>query len=220
MKRLGIVPDLVINVDTSWEWPEITKHLDDLEAVTWPIKRIKVDLQAEAITHGWPHIHNRWCTGIKIKAIRQAIREHGGTNRVEVIGIAADEEKRAKSSKRKWYPLVAYGISQSEALAICKHEGFDFGGLYEKRARVSCYCCPLQRWGELKQIRVERPELWQRMSDCEKAMEKLHDFKQMSFAKMEAKVDAASYWPVIPECLTLDEAIIRGKFGVSIRSGR
>jgi len=45
---------------------------------------------------------------------------------------------------------------------------YDWGGLYEKFQRLSCYCCPLSRLGELKVVHNEFPELWGKMRTMDK----------------------------------------------------
>lgn len=72
---------------------------------------------------------------------------------------------RLKPDKR--YPLVEWGITEAEALKVCYDRGFTFGGLYEIYRRASCWCCPLQRIGELRNLRRHHPELWARLLDMD-----------------------------------------------------
>ena len=76
------------------------------------------------------------------------------------VGIAADEQKRVKDEQ---YPLVEWNITEREALQLCYDRGYDWGGLYEIYHRCSCWCCPLQRIGELRKLRHHHPELWERL---------------------------------------------------------
>ena len=81
-------------------------------------------------------------------------------------GIAADEAHRAqKNGGKHATPLIDWGITEKEALSYCKSLGFDWGGgLYDEgRSRVSCYCCPLQRIGELRLTYLHHPDLWENM---------------------------------------------------------
>ena len=108
--------------------------------------------------------------GRKINAIEKYYRQQNDFT--SCIGFAADEAKRVPTGlKKKWperYPLIEYDISEKEALEYCYSKGFDWGGLYEMFGRVSCFCCPLQRIGELKMLRQQRPELWSRMIEMDK----------------------------------------------------
>ena len=81
------------------------------------------------------------------------------------LGIAADEAHRCKDLH---YPLVDWGITEVQALQICYDRGFDFGGLYRIYRRASCWCCPFQRLGELRNLRHHPPELWARLLDLDK----------------------------------------------------
>ena len=209
LKYLGIAPDMVLYVDSGWEWPEVADHLDKLESATWPITRLSCDLPGLSRNHGWPTYHNRWCNSAKRKALSDA-RKHLANDYVEVIGIAADEDKRVKHNPRRWYPLVAYDITQDEALEICYQAGYDFGGIYRSRSRLSCYCCPLQRWGELQQIRLDRPDLWAEMQRCDDAMPQPSEFKGTTWAAAEARVDAMPK-PRTVRVTTIETAVSRAR---------
>ena len=82
---------------------------------------------------------------------------------MQYIGIAADEARRCKQDKPKRYPLVDWGIDEAQALQICYDRGFDFGGLYRIYHRASCFCCPFQGIGELRQLRLHHPQLWEKL---------------------------------------------------------
>ena len=82
----------------------------------------------------------------------------------QYVGIAADEAHRCKDLH---YPLVDWGITEAQALQLCYDRGFDFGGLYRIYHRASCWCCPFQRIGELRNLRHHHPELWARLLDLD-----------------------------------------------------
>lgn len=116
--------------------------------------------------NGWPGMTVRWCTGqLKEHLIRKELNRLKGEKAViQYIGIAADEAWPCKEHR---YPLVDWGITESEALQICYDRGFDFGGLYQIYRRASCWCCPLQRIDELRKLRHHHPELWARLLDMD-----------------------------------------------------
>ena len=176
----------VVFFDTGWEFPEMKAHIDKLEKYTGldfirlkptepfdyllnekPIIARKGPMKGKPhrIGNGWPSAMRRWCTRLKINAIEKYYRQQ--KDFISCIGFAADEAKRVPVvSKKKWperYPLIEWDVSEQEALQYCYDHGFDWGGLYELFGRVSCYCCPLQRIGELRNLRTHRPELWARM---------------------------------------------------------
>jgi 3'-phosphoadenosine 5'-phosphosulfate sulfotransferase (PAPS reductase)/FAD synthetase len=102
-------------------------------------------------------------------------RKRGGVNSIpnEVIefhGIAFDEKERTSNNKGRniKYPLVDWQITEKQALEYCYSKGFDWGGLYEKMSRVSCWCCPLSRISGLRVLYNDFPELWEKLEEMDK----------------------------------------------------
>lgn len=136
------------------------------------------------VGYGWPDFRNRWCTALKQEAFKKSvysddiysprIRGNGKKihfNIVEYHGIAADEKDRFnknKDGRNIKMPLVDWNITEEQALEYCYNKGFNWGGLYEKMARVSCWCCPLSRIGELKTLYCEFPDLWIKLMKMDK----------------------------------------------------
>ena len=83
----------------------------------------------------------------------------------QYVGIAADEAQRCKGDQ---YPLVEWGITESEALQHCYARGFRIGNLYEIYHRASCWCCPFQRIDELRKLRKHHPELWEKLMELDR----------------------------------------------------
>ena len=115
------------------------------------------------------------------------MKEHGFSraNTKLYIGIAADEPKRVKDDV---YPLFEWGITEEQALQYCYKHGFDWGGLYKERTRLSCWICPMQHVHDLKLLYRDFPELWaelKRLNDGvirnnkEERQGILYEFKQM-----------------------------------------
>lgn len=179
----------VIYVDTGMEFPEVSEHLDRLERYTGvPISRIKAPLDFEYYLcevprprislplkgYGFPNIHCRWCTTyLKTDPFKKYVeKKYPNLQICKCIGIALDEQKRVdhkllKSGKVR-YPLIDYGLTEAEALQLCYDHGFDFGGLYKHRSRLSCWCCPLQSIGDLRALYRYHPKLWQRLKELQK----------------------------------------------------
>lgn len=129
------------------------------------------------VGNGWPSSSRRWCTRQKVDSINLFCKPI--PNSVSMIGYAADEENRIKDNGKipQRYPLVELGITEAEALQYCYDKGFNWGGLYEVFGRVSCFCCPLQRVGELRKLRSKRPELWQKTLEMEAMIPNNRGFK-------------------------------------------
>ena len=85
-----------------------------------------------------------------------------GHDIVQYIGIAADEPNRVRDKR---YPLVEWGMTEADCLTYCKERGFEWGGLYDIFTRVSCWCCPLQSYDELRRLRTHFPDLWKQLME-------------------------------------------------------
>lgn len=190
--------DAVITADTGMEFPEMYEHFGRLDDYLYRERGIHITtlrhphgfewlmfdepkqkpsclerrarLGVPPYGNGWPGAKVRWCTGqLKTHLINKEVnRLKRGKNAVQHIGIAADETWRCKDDPHIRYPLVEWGITEAQALQICYDRGFDFGGLYEHYHRASCWCCPLQSVGNLRELRHHHPELWARLLDMDK----------------------------------------------------
>ncbi len=118
---------------------------------------------------GWPSSLRRWCTREKVNTIERYLKSRYDLDKVIMcVGFASDESEREtrfmRARKYQYrYPLIEWSWPESKCLEYCKLLGYDWGGLYEHFRRVSCFCCPLQRIGELRNLRKYYPELWQIM---------------------------------------------------------
>ena len=117
----------------------------------------------------WPGPKMRWCTDrLKTRPRTKFLRDYRKEyNIIEYVGIAADEEYRLRRKindrENKRYPLVDWGMTEADCLKYCYDRGFDWGGLYEKFSRVSCWCCPLQSLPGLRVLYHEFPEHWKQL---------------------------------------------------------
>ncbi len=194
MIERGLPIDAVIWADTGMEFPEMYAHIAKVGEYLYQERglhitvlrhprgfeyfMLEVPQQKKAaierrITmgqplygYGWPGVKVRWCTGqLKTHLITKEVNRLKGQHQLQqYVGIAADEAWRCKGLN---YPLVDWGITEAQALQICYDRGFDFGGLYEIYHRASCWCCPLQRIGELRNLRHHHPELWARLLELD-----------------------------------------------------
>lgn len=179
MLERGMPIDDIIFCDTTMEFPAMYEHIDKVEKyIGRPITRLKPPhdfiyyfAEYEKIRgknkgkkgYGWPRMWARWCTRLfKIDLTAKYLRRVGEYKLY--IGIARDEPKRhQKRMKNVIHPLYDWGITESMALQYCYNYGFDWGGLYEQFRRVSCWCCPLQPLNELRNLRKNYPELWDKL---------------------------------------------------------
>lgn len=119
--------------------------------------------------YGFPFLRGPWCnTRLKtrpMKAWGNGIGKHK-----EIVGIASDEEARAKKDtvKGKILPLVDHNIAEAEAFGICRRADLLSPAYSGGRCRLGCWFCHNQRVGELRRLRKEHPELWQKLMTLDK----------------------------------------------------
>lgn len=196
MLEKGIPIDRVICVDTTKEFPAMYQHIEKVQSMCpVEIEIVKIDFDywfGEHIKtrgkrkgqkgYGFPDFRNRWCTALKQESYGKIVaskqynpRKRGGVGElpidvIEYHGIAFDEKVRADNSNGRniKYPLIEWGITEKQALEYCYSRGLDWDGLYEKFHRVSCWCCPLSRIGELRVLYNDFPELWGELQEMDK----------------------------------------------------
>lgn len=158
-----------------WEFPEMREHIEKVKNVLGikidTVKTVRPWNEYLAI-NGWATPQLRWCTNEKINAIRRYARFYRPN--IQYIGFAADEMRRVNKAQKQnektnrryngvEFPLVEFGVTEAMAFDICKAHGFNFGGLYEHRNRVSCWCCPLQRTEQILLLKKTHPKLFKKM---------------------------------------------------------
>lgn len=130
--------------------------------------------------YGWAGHKSRWCTKtLKVGIIERHLRELRETYEViQYIGIAADEDYRLEREQNQdpshRHPLREWGWNENQALYYCYSRGYDWEGLYELKrnpktgkARVSCWCCPLQSYEDIRILRQHFPDLWEKLLDLD-----------------------------------------------------
>jgi len=185
MLEKNIKIDRVICIDTTKEFPAMYRHIEKVESMILPLKIEIVKFNFDYlfgehivktrngsknnIGYGWPSFLNRWCTTQKTQLSKRLLKTE--KNYIKNIGIASDEDGRVGKNlkgENLQYPLIEWGITEKQALEYCYSKGLDWEGLYEKFHRVSCWCCPLSRTGELKVLYNEFPNLWEELQQMDK----------------------------------------------------
>lgn len=186
--------DEVIFCDTTMEFPAMMRHIAKVKALVESAgikfttlqaehdfeyymlhhepNRKKTELQGR-VGYSWPGPRQRWCTrALKVQIINKYLSQlRQEYDVVQYKGIAADEgyrlERKGNQMESHRHPLVEWGWTEADALAYCYKKGLDWEGLYELFNRVSCWCCPLQPLEELRTLRKQFPDLWQRLADLD-----------------------------------------------------
>lgn len=189
----GYPVDIILYCNTGLEFPEMEEHIRKVEEyigrkitvlknpkgfMYWATEHKRV-VRSEKIPganpgdiitgYAWPSMFSRWCTReLKTDVIARYLRElRKEYDIVQYIGIAADEPQREREHN---YPLISWGMTEADCLKYCYARGFDWGGLYEIWDRVSCWCCPLQGLDDLRKLRDYRPELWERLREMDRLL--------------------------------------------------
>lgn len=118
--------------------------------------------------YGFPMVRGAWCNDrLKVKQLKQW--KKGMSDYISVVGIAADEYKRVNRKKESGtiLPLVKYGITEAEAFDLCKREGLLSTAYNNGRTRLGCWFCHNQRLSELRRLRKEYPDLWERLLELD-----------------------------------------------------
>lgn len=180
MLEEGWPVDIILFCDTGLEFEAMYRHIDKLEQyIGRPITRIKSQQSFEYLFleytpkrknpkligekgFSWPGPRNRWCTAtLKTRVINSYLRPlEKEYELIHYVGIAADEPNRIRDRR---YPLIEWGMTEADCLAYCRERGFDWEGLYDIFHRVSCWCCPLQSFEEMRKLRKHFPELWEQL---------------------------------------------------------
>lgn len=224
--------DIILYCDTGLEFPEMEEHIKKVENyigrkittlkaekdfMYWATKHKRVvkssnfpGLNPGDIVegYGWPTVFSRYCTReLKITVLNRYLSQlKKDYEIIQYVGIAVDEQNRKKDLN---YPLIEWGMTESDCLAYCYERGFNWDGLYEIWGRVSCWCCPLQSLDDLKKLKTYRPELWGKLKEmdrkiCEKG--KIQKYgKKMNFQFTRSLTDIERRFEVE------DEFIAQGK---------
>lgn len=193
MIELGEHIDEVITCDTYMEFPAMYRHIDKVkqvvEAAGIKFTRLQnentfyyhmFDYQKSSGKHthlrgkAWPTPLQRWCTGdMKRDVIKKYLRELSKSHNIIMCnGIAADEGSRLlrknNQTEDKRHPLVEWGWTEADCLKYCYDHGYDWEGLYTLFSRVSCWCCPLNRIENLRNLWKHFPDLWSELREMDK----------------------------------------------------
>ena len=221
MIELGYKIDEVVFCDTTMEYPAMIRHVEKVKQVVEgagikfttlapdhdfeyylteaEVPNRRKDSEYLGVPgYGWPSHKIRWCTKhLKLEPIKKYFQDlRGAYDVIQYIGIAADEGYRLEREHNKnpnhLHPLVEWNWTEADAMAYCRAHGYDWEGLYDIFARVSCWCCPLQHYDELRKLRKHFPDLWQRLIelDAKQWQTYVHGYRVPEFELRFALEDA------------------------------
>lgn len=178
--------------------------------------KIKKYAHINVLGRSWPTGKVRWCTGELKKDVTKAhYKELEEKYDVyQLIGIAADEALRlgtkTAEENHQLHPLADWGWTEKDCLQYCYDNGVDWGGYYETMDRLSCFCCPMKNYKELRLMRKNYPEVWATLRDMDDRT--WHSFKDgCSVRDIEKRFDLEE------EFLAKGESITSRKFYNALR---
>lgn len=134
----------------------------------YKVNRGKKVPQRKGMYYGFPMsgrcIINR---AVKIKPIQNYLKSYN-EKFVEYVGIAIDEPKRLERLKdtNKISLLEKYCFTEQMAYDLCKEYGL-LSPIYSFTKRGGCWFCPNARLNELKHLRTNYPDLWNKLLELE-----------------------------------------------------
>lgn len=161
-------------VNHGTDWPETYEYFamfqEWIEGKWYPkITVLKPNVQGSdtLYDHCWkymmiPSFMRRWCTDkFKVSVLHKYFKPPA----FEMVGIDADEIRRAKIQNRKGfdmrYPLIEADIGRAECKEIIKKHGLPIP------MKSGCYICPFQRVIQWKELRRKHPELFCKAAQLE-----------------------------------------------------
>lgn len=182
LQERGERPDIILFADTGGELPETYWHVQSISE--WcllagfpPITTVKssgVTLEEDCITrgalpsvaYGFKTCSMRW----KVQPQEKYLRSIGVTEYTKLIGIDADETRRAKEYDGTRYPLIEWGWGRDECV-----EAIDRAGLPQP-GKSACFFCPSSKPKEILFLKKRHPDLLKRALALE-ANAELHTIK-------------------------------------------
>lgn len=70
-------------------------------------------------------------------------------------------------------------MTDSDCFEICKKNGFDFHGFYEKRSRTGCWFCPLQNKKNLRSLYLYDRDKWESFCQMQERARELFPIEPM-----------------------------------------
>ncbi len=183
----GFPLDYVVFYDTGMEFNAIYRNVEKITTIVEgygakmrilrPRTSFLFDMLVRPICARTPKEHYgfdwcggrcRWATQNKVTEIKKFILSLNCKSCVQYIGIAADEPRRVRSENDKIYPLVEWGMTESDCLQYCRARGWAWKenspsgeiDLYDILDRVSCWCCANKNLKELRNYYQFLPDYW------------------------------------------------------------
>lgn len=157
--------------------------------------------------YGFPMQRTPWCNSrLKMEALGKAQKAIGNANQVSYLGIAADEPERIERHEKKegiMLPLVMAGWDEAYCRKWCEERDL-LSPIYTSTARGGCWFCHNQGVEQLRLLRQNYPQLWERLLQWDKDSpvkfkpdgREVHDYDERFRLEDEGVIDKDEpfYW--------------------------
>ncbi|MCE4617468.1 MAG: phosphoadenosine phosphosulfate reductase family protein [Desulfurococcales archaeon] len=156
IKALGKDRVIALHVDTGTEFPTSSEYIERVSRMLGvQVERVYAGLREAIGSRGLPQLGERWCTGLKLDALRRGIRDILKDEKpVVIVGDRDAESKlrvrrpqlRASKEETSLAPLKLWGGAHVQL--YLKSRGIPLNPLYEIGFyRIGCFICPsLRDW--------------------------------------------------------------------------
>lgn len=114
------------------------------------------------------------CTKHLKRKVREEFQRHGD---IHVLGFSAEEKDRADEFLERnhaltcWFPLIERNLTKADCLAMVQDAGIELPAMYLLGyEHNNCVGCVKGGAGYWNQIRVDFPDVFQRMAETERAI--------------------------------------------------
>lgn len=164
----GERPDLILFADTGGERPETYTHIEivsqwcaeigfpEIVTVKAPSVSLEDDCKTRgalpSVAYGFKTCSQRW----KKQPQDKYLNNNGMKDAIRLIGIDADETRRAKDYENVRYPLIEWDWGRDECVEAIARAGLPQPG------KSACFFCPSSKPREILQLSKTHPDLMAR----------------------------------------------------------
>lgn len=176
-----------------YDWYFVNSHRTDREENNMANKKLTGFDKVAVIEMGYPKKEYHYALYDNAKIGSKVLVSGCARNDILEIKniITAEEAERQKDDRNKKYPLIEWGMTESDCLKYCREKGYQWVengvDLYSILDRVSCWCCRNKNLKELKNIYYHLPDYWQMLRGLQSRIDEPFKGKGKSIFDLEKK---------------------------------
>lgn len=158
-EHISFIKNIAIPVFSEWGYQTVILRHD--KTYMDYFNQIRKKGKYEGMKVGFPMADRCNVRNCKVKPIENFLKLHKDC--IQYVGICMDESKRLERLRGNKVSLLAqYGYSQLMARQKCKEYGL-LSPYYQYSSRGGCWCCPNASLNQLRFVRKNHPELWNKL---------------------------------------------------------